>query len=259
MTDTQRGAPGQPDQSSQSAARGHHTKLLAAAAAVVLVVAGAAVWAWSQRGHTSTSVNHQSGSEATAMQTATGFVDALSSFDVPRARHLLAPGATFSGAVDSRSWAEVMRFFHQTGGRIIPDSCFVLDQTSLKTVVDCPYSYQLMRSGDLGLGPYTGSTFEITTRNGQVTHVYMDHETDTNGWSSQMWTPFATWIDTFHHHDGATMYPDWPRQHHWPATNQAIRLWSERTRQFVHYARHLCSTTHPSPFAAVCSGQPQGG
>jgi hypothetical protein len=193
------------------------------------------------------------------MATATGFVDALSSFDVARARHLLAPGATFSGAVDGRSWAEVMRFFHETGGRIIPDPCFVLDQTSPRTVVDCPYSYQLMRSGDLGLGPYAGSTFEITTRNGRVTHVDMDHETDTNGWSSQMWTPFATWIDTFHHRDGAAMYPDWPQQHHWPATDQAIRLWSERTRQFVHYARHLCSTTHQSASAPLCAGRPQGG
>jgi hypothetical protein len=74
-----------------------------------------------------------------------------------------------------------------------------------------------------------------------------------------MWTPFATWIDTFHHQDGPKMYPDWPQQGHFPNTNQAIRLWALRTRQFVRYVQHICPTTHQSVFTAACSGQRQGG
>jgi hypothetical protein len=238
-----------------AAPRRTRSLLLAAAAAVALVAAAAAVWATSQRPHNVAPAQKLSRSDTVAIRTASDFVDALSLFNVSQARRLLAPGATFTGAVDTRHWEVVMRFFQKTGGQIIPDPCAVLNRTGAEIVVNCPYEYQLMRSGELRLGPYTGSTFEITTRNGRVTHVNMYHATDANGFSTQMWSPFATWIDTFHHRDGAKMYPDWPRQGHWPATDQAIRLWSERTRQFVRYARHLCSHSHQSIFGAVCAGQ----
>jgi hypothetical protein len=190
------------------------------------------------------------------LRTASRFVGALSSFHLHQARELLAPAATFTGAVDTESWARVMRFFHETGGQIVPGQCHQLGRGRVpeEITVSCPYRYQLLRSGDLGLGPYGGSHFQITFGPRRITHVTMEHETDTNGFSTQMWTPFAIWVHTFHHADGAKMYPDWPQAHHWPATNQAIRLWSQRTRQFVQYARHLCSTPR-GDFAALCSAR----
>jgi hypothetical protein len=224
----------------------------------VILVVVAAVWASSQRSHDAGPADTTSPSDVTAIGTASAFVHALSSFDVRRAGRLLAPGATFTGSVNTKGWVPTIRFFRDTGGQITPDPCYVLSSTPANTIVDCPYSYQLMRSGELGLGPYTGSTFEITTEHGRVTEVNVDHETDSNDFGSQMWLPFAAWIDTFHHRDGATMYPGWPQQHHWPVTKEAIRLWSERTRQFVRYAQHMCSTPR-GHHTAVCAGQPQRG
>jgi hypothetical protein len=240
------------------APRRRRTRLLAAAAAAVLIATAAAVWASSRPPRDTEPTHTPSPSETAALATASAFVDAFARFDVPRARRLLAPHYRFSGAADNRGWPAVSHFFHETG-QIRASRCLVVHRPEPGVVVDCPYRYQLMRSGELGLGPYRGSYFEIATQHGQITHINMHHETDTNGWSSQMWTPFATWVDTFHHADGAKMYPDWPQQGHWPATDAAIRLWSERTRQFVRYARHLCRTTHQTVFGAVCAGQPQGG
>jgi hypothetical protein len=263
MTQTPKEAqrqPGLPDHPAQSARWGRrpNTRLLATAGAVVVLLVAGIVWSASQRPHDAQAGPRPPEPAASDIRTATRFVGALSLFDLHRVRELLAPGATFTGAVDTGQWALAMRFFHETGGQILPGPCYALSQASSEAVVDCPYRYQLMRSGDLGLGPYTGSNFEITTRDGRVTAVNMDHETDTNGWSTQMWMPFAAWIDSFHHADGAMMYPDWPQQHHWPATKQAIRLWSLRTRQFVQYVHHLCSTPR-GQHAAVCSGEPHAG
>jgi hypothetical protein len=242
------------------ATRGTPTRLLAAAAAVVLVAAGA-VWVSSRHHPDTVGPTHKlSRAERVAIHTATSFVDAIHFYNLPQARRLLAPGATFAGALSAKGWPETMRFFQDTGGQIDPGTCRLSNRVGQPGImVDCPYSYQLMRSADLGLGPYTGSHFRISTRRARVIRVYMWHRTDTNGWSRQMWTPFATWIDTFHHQDGPRMYPDWPKQGHFPDTNQAIQLWAHRTRQFVHYLRHICPTTHQSVFTAACSGQRQGG
>jgi hypothetical protein len=269
MTHTPWGAQ-QPDRldhptGSSRWSRGPNKKLLAAAAAVALVVAAGVIGAVTIRPHD----DNSAGPAATPttpspfhsyfdsyLKTATDFVDALSSFNLPQARRLLAPGATFTGGMDTKSWPEDMRFFQQTGGQILPGRCHVLQRGLPENlVVGCPYSYQLMRSAALGLGPYTGSHLQLTFGSRRITQVNVDHETDTNGWSTQMWLPFAAWIDRFHHRDGHKMYPDWPQQHHFPATNQEIRLWSERTRQFVRYVRHLCNTPR-GDHAAVCSGQP---
>jgi hypothetical protein len=244
-------------------ARGPNTKLLAAGAVVVLALVGGLIWSGSRRPPASPqgpSVAQPTSSYFQSyINTATAFVDALSSFDLPRARRLLAAGATFTGGMDTKGWVEDMRFVQQTGGQFLPGRCHVLQRGLPETIkVDCPYSYQLMRSGDLGLGPYTGSHVQLTFGPRRITQVNIDHETDTNGWSAQMWMPFAAWVDRFHRSDGPRMYPDWPQQHHWPTTDRAIRLWSLRTRQFVRYARHLCSTPR-GHHAAVCSGQRHGG
>jgi hypothetical protein len=241
------------------AARRTRTRLLAAAAAVVLVAAAVAVWTSHQSDTSPEPASKLSHSDRVAIRTATGFVDAFHFFNPHQARRLLAPGATLGGAVTTQDWPATMRFFRETGGEISPRKCHILRRTRAETIVRCPYTYQLMRSGDLGLGPYAGSYFRITTRGQRITQVNMHHQTSTNSFHDQMWAPFAAWIETLHHRDGAEMYPDWPNQGHWPATDQAIRLWSQRTRQFVRFARHSCRSTHQSVFGGVCVGQQPGG
>jgi hypothetical protein len=233
----------------QPTTRRHRTRLLAAATAAAAVVA---VWAWGQRTHSVEPAGLPSRSDAAAIRTASSFVDAFASFDAGRSRDLLTPGAQISGATDRADWASTNSFFKAAGGRILPQRCVVTERASRTTTVSCPFDYQLLRSADLALGPYTGSYFVLTTRAGLITHVDMEY--DYTIFHDQVWEPFAAWIDAYHRADGARMYPGWPAQDQWGPGNAASnRLWSERTREFVRYARHLCATP-TGTYAALCTG-----
>ena len=89
-----------------------------------------------------------------------------------------------------------------------------------------------IRSDEIGLGPYTGNSWDLTVRNGKITSAGAVWDFMANGFSKQMWEPFAQWVSSTHPADMAVMYPDGTFGA--PGLSDAsIRLWNERSREYV--------------------------
>jgi hypothetical protein len=102
------------------------------------------------------------------------------------------------------------------------------------TFVTCPYDFHALRSDEIGLGPYTGSTFTFTVRDGAIVRA----DTGLNfldAFSPQMWEPFAAWVSETYPEDASVMYTD-AGLTDYALTEEAIRLWEKRTREYVGVA-----------------------
>jgi hypothetical protein len=227
--------------------RHRSTRVLIAAAAVVVLVLGLiAVRLTGLHPPQLEPARHPDRPDAAAVRTANDFVHAFASADVPRAKALLTPQAPTTGDLDGKDWASVSRYFQAAEGRFsFAQPCRVVTRTGAETTVRCPYRYQLLGSARLGLGPYRGSYFEVVTKRDRVTLAFMHFEYR-NGFNTQVWAPFATWMNTAHPHDAAQMYPDWPLDSQWGYTRRALQLWSQRTRDYVDHVRSTCAAT-PRP------------
>jgi len=217
---------------------------LVTAVAVALVVLLAAAW-WLSSGHkggVEPAQRPAHASEVLAHRAAAGFVGAFTAFDVPRARAWLARGAVISGEL-ADGWPALDRYFAATGSELIPGRCRVVGSTTEGTRFRCPFRYYALRSKQLGRGPYRGSWFDIVAQGGRVRLALMHFEY-LNGFNAEMWSPFAAWINRTHPRDAAVMYTNWPLDNQWRLTDRSIRLWSQRTRDYI---RQMTATAAPSP------------
>jgi hypothetical protein len=97
--------------------------------------------------------------------------------------------------------------------------------------VRCPFTYQLLGSTELGVGPFEGSAFTVTVDNktGLITDV-------TNMWDGAEFTvavadPFTAWLTTNHPDAEATMSVDGS-----PAlTPESLALWEQYRHEYVQH------------------------
>ena len=110
------------------------------------------------------------------------------------------------------------------------DSCEAAGSDASGTGVLCRFDFHLLGSDAIGLGPFGGSYFDLTVRDGQIARASMHW--GTADFSPQMWEPFASWVTTTHPKDAAVMYQD---ETHSGArlTEESIRLWERRSRDYV--------------------------
>ena len=59
----------------------------------------------------------------------------------------------------------------------------------------------------------------------------------TNGFSEQIWEPFAEWVRETYPEDGAVMYENWPNFFMAQFTEEATELWELRSREYVEVVR----------------------
>jgi hypothetical protein len=212
--------------------RRNRARLVAVAAAVAVVVAG--TW-WfsqtdSQTGAPPVNEPTQLVPEPQALSVATTFVEAYAAFDVPRASSVLADGASLGLGGD---WRQFNTYLDATGASLTLDPCVPVDTTDAGTTMRCPFAYHALRSDELGRGPFTGSSFDLTVSEGQIVAASMNFEFASNGFSSRMWEPFAAWVSKTHPQDAAIMYADWPSTSVQRMTPAALQLWSQNTRAYV--------------------------
>jgi hypothetical protein len=166
---------------------------------------------------------------ARAEKVATGFVEAYGAFDVEKAMTYLADDATIAvlGAQDDlrllSSWLEA------TGYQQIVDPCEGVGNSASGTI-RCPFDFHALRSGEIGRGPFVGSSFDLVVRDGKIVHASQDWEIEK--FSPQVWEPFANWVSTVHPKDAAVMYQD-DSHSGVRLTEESIRLWELRTREYV--------------------------
>jgi hypothetical protein len=166
---------------------------------------------------------------ARADEVATSFLEAYGAFDVERAMSYLADDATIAsmGADDDPrlliSWLEA------TGYRQILHSCEQLG-SSASSSIRCPFDFHGLRSGEIGRGPFSGSSFDLVVRDGEIVHVSQGWEI--GKFSPQVWEPFARWVSKAHPKDAAVMYLD-ETHSGVRLSEESIRLWERNTQRYM--------------------------
>ena len=201
-----------------------------------VVVVGAAVLILIQRGD-DTAGSASSTSDAVSVQVATGFVEAYRRFDAEGAGSYLAPDAELSGMDGGQEqWRAAIEWQKAHGFELTPEPCEAGATLSTGTIVHCPFAYQGIHSGELGLGPYKGSLFEIVVLDGEIRKALMLFEFRVNGFSEQVWEPFAQWLTENYPDDAAVMYTDASHDYE-SLTDESIRLWGLRAREYADQAK----------------------
>lgn len=167
------------------------------------------------------------------------FVAAYVNYDFDAAATYLAPDleASFksAGADDSGQFSlpgdNDIRFAEAIGAKTIVEPCEEVGTDAGATEVQCDYSYHSFRSEELGRGPFAVDSFySISVKDGEVV-AFEDHHvdeafSDPDGFSEQMWVPFALWMrDT--HPDQLDVLYDSPNLDSWRITDESLPLWEQ--------------------------------
>ena len=210
-------------------------RLLIGVTAVVLLLSGAcdggedAPTTDQQPVATGASVNP---ADAAAVKVATGFLEEFGAFDVEQAMTYLAEDADITGLTGGSNGVEdlslMTSFLEAQGYQQTITSCEANTLASDTSVV-CAYDFHGIRSDEIGRGPFSGGTFTITVRDGEIVRATRDWEIEE--FSPQMWEPFAEWVSTTYPKDAAVMYNE--DLTNFRLTEESIRLWDRRTREYV--------------------------
>jgi len=166
-----------------------------------------------------------------------GFLEAYGALDADQAITYLADDADLSslllgpesveGAHDELRLNIAM--LEATGYVQILGSCEQMTSAGSVTNFRCPFDFHVLRSDELGLGPYGGSFFDLTVRDGAIVRATTYWEIEE--FSPQVWEPFADWVYRTHPEDARIMYAEPATLHR--LTEESIRLWEKRTREYV--------------------------
>ena len=229
-----------------------------AAAAVVVIIVGALVLATRDTTEPqipagpSTTLD-PAPSAAEAEEIARGFLDAYVAYDADRAITYLTDDA-LAEAFDS---AEALRlglaFFEaQSYSQRILD-CEQQGDSAAGISVRCPFDFHAIRSDEIGLGPYGDNYWDLTVRDGKIVSAESTLAVMTNGFSREMWEPFARWVSDENPEDAAVMYSDgWHTDVQ--VSEESMRLWEQRSREYVQ-AVLTRREAYPAEVGAICATQ----
>jgi hypothetical protein len=208
-------------------------RLLIGAAAVALLVIGAFL------------VYQSRDDEVTGQQpveVATSFVEAVGASDAEQAISYLGDDAEISLMISSvgaqgvegtlGEFRLLLSLFEATGYKQMLDSCerSSVSSSATGTSLTCTFDYHNFRSDEIGRGPFSGSSYSLTVRDGEVVQARMDFGIDE--FSTQMWEPFAGWVSKAYPEDAAVMYAD-ETHSGVRLTEESIGLWERHTRGYV--------------------------
>lgn len=178
--------------------------------------------------------------DAAPIEVATGFVEAYGALDADRALTYLADGVDIDGLVTPVTAQDVpvtredlrllISFLDAAGYRQMLDPCEEVSTSASVVVVRCPFDYHQLRSAEIGLGPFGGSYFDLSVRDGEI--VRASRFWSTEGFAVQVWEPFAAWVSTTYPRDAEVMYQD-ETYSRVRLTEESIRLWERRSREYV--------------------------
>ncbi len=177
--------------------------------------------------------------DAVAEKVARGFLGAYGAFAPKRAMSYVADDADLSGLIETQVSADQqglslqLAFFEAEGYEQTITSC-TTSPFGDDTAVTCGFDFHAIRSGEIGRGPFSGSDFTLIVRDGEITRATMHW--DVEGFSPQVWEPFAEWVSTAHPKDAEVMYVD-DTLSNFRLTEESIRLWEQRSREYVKAVR----------------------
>ncbi len=192
--------------------------LAAAAVAVVLIAALLII-----QSRDEASANDQ------AEGVATSFLEAFGAFDVEQARTYLADDATIASMTEQDDLRLLISYLEATGYKQILNDCEGVGNSDSGSI-RCTFDFHGLRSGEIGRGPFGGSSFDLFVHDGKI--VRATQHWGIEKFSPQMWEPFAGWVSTAHPKDAAVMYTD-ESHSNVRLTEESVRLWDARTREYV--------------------------
>ncbi len=182
-------------------------------------------------------------SPGAAEDVAIGFLEAYGSFDADRAITYLAPDADVSGLISSvgggsldgglEGFRLLLSMLEAEGYKQILHGCDDMGSGEGRTFLTCDFDFHVIRSDELGLGPYSGSHFFLTVRDGKI--VDASKTWAIGEFSPQVWEPFAAWVAATYPEDVDVMYTG--AQTGLRLTEKSISLWEQRTREYVEHVR----------------------
>jgi hypothetical protein len=167
--------------------------------------------------------------DSQAESVATGFLEAYGAFDVEQARTYLADDATIASMTEQDDLRLLLSYLEATGYRQILNDCEGASNSDSGSV-RCTFDFHGLRSGEIGRGPFGGSSFDVFVHDGKIVRAKQDWGIEK--FSPQMWEPFAGWVSTAHPKDAAVMYTD-ESHSNVRLTEESVRLWDARTREYV--------------------------
>jgi hypothetical protein len=109
-------------------------------------------------------------------------------------------------------------------------SCTATGHSEDGTDVRCAFDYDFLGSDVLGLGPYTGSSFDLTIRGDEVVSVSKFWAFDR--FAREVWDPFGDWVGAEHPNDARRMYDD-PDRRGVRLDVGSIRRWERHTAGYL--------------------------
>ena len=199
--------------------------LVAIAAAVAVVLGGLIVFQLTGEDTVADAPAH----------TAEAFLEAFAGFDADTASSYLDEETLESVFGGLEGLRLEIGFWEAVGFRMLMGTCEAGETTSEGVQVQCPYDYHALRSDAMPLGPYTGSHWRFRVLDGQIVSASDDFRYSENGFSSQVWEPFADWVTANHPEDIELMYTD-AGLSDMQINEESNRLWEQRSREYVAYA-----------------------
>jgi hypothetical protein len=180
--------------------------------------------------------------DAAAEEVAQLFLDAYAAFDAQKAMTYVADDADLRNLIDPSRQVPAnaeglslrLSLLQAMGYELMVTSCEAAPIGSDTSVV-CNSVFHLLRSDQIGRGPFSNNSFVFTVRDGAIVRAGFGPE-PLEKFNRQMWEPFAEWVSSTYPKDAAVMYLDGPR--HAPRFSlESIRLWERHTREYVEIRR----------------------
>ena len=179
-----------------------------------------------------------------AREVARSFLAAYGDLDVDEATIYLADDADIAELTSSVGYASTAVVVQQTpeafrlhmsllqavGYKQESESCDEPSSSASGTLIRCTFDFHFLRSDEIGLGPFTGSSILLRVEDGEITRASISWGIEE--FSQQLWEPFADWVVTTHPRDASVMYADetYSAAH---LSDRSIRLWQLRSREYV--------------------------
>ena len=216
--------------------RPSRTLLIGVAAVAVLLIGALAVVL--SHDDSPMTAGTPAGVNASAEEVATSFLQAYGSFDADQAVAYLSDYADIAGLMTSvgaqgiqgtrAEFRLLIALAEATGYKQMHISCDELGGSTSSTRVSCTSDYHNFRSDELGRGPFSAVSFDLTVRDGEIVQARQDFGIEE--FSTQMWDPFASWVSKAYPEDAAVMYEGDSGVR---LTEESIRLWDRHTRDYV--------------------------
>jgi hypothetical protein len=171
------------------------------------------------------------------VQLANAFLEAVYSHDADLATSFLSPDVQIShagavGTVPESAWRDELAWQQAIGATMVDHSCRAGVTSSSTSEVNCTYSMHGLGSDQLRHRPYAGNTLDVTIRDGLIVAFQDEWHYMDNGFSAEMWEPFARWIVGEHPTDVRVMYTD-SGQNLPRLDPTSSRRWEQRIAEWV--------------------------